>query len=98
MTQMFDKIRNQNRARRGIRGCAIVFDGDRGYRACRFDGLVDLDRDRLGGWIVLPFVPDSYQPEALIKRVLGPETEVNIRGLGYFFLFFTTLIGWLAKG
>jgi uncharacterized membrane protein len=33
------------------------------------------------GWVdgfVLPFVPDSYQPEALIKRVLGPETEVNI--------------------
>ena len=29
------------------------------------------------GWVdgfVLPFVPDSYQPEALIKRVLGPET------------------------
>ena len=54
------------------------------------------------GWVdgfVLPFVPDSYQPEALIKRVLGPETEVNIRGLGViFFLFFTTLIGWLAKG
>ena len=49
------------------------------------------------GWVdgfVLPFVPDSYQPEALIKRVLGPETEVNIRGLGViFFLFFTTLIG-----
>ena len=54
------------------------------------------------GWVdgfVLPFVPDSYQPEALIKRVLGPETEVNIRGLGViFFLLFTTLIGWLAKG
>ncbi len=46
------------------------------------------------GWVdgfVLPFVPDSYQPEALIKRVLGPETEVNIRGLGViFFLFFTS--------
>ena len=54
------------------------------------------------GWVdgfVLPFVPDSYQPEALIKRVLGPETEVNIRGLGViFFLLFTTLIGVACQG
>lgn len=54
------------------------------------------------GWVdgfVLPFVPESYQPEALIQAILGPETEVNIRGLGVvFFLLFTTLIGWLAKG
>lgn len=54
------------------------------------------------GWIdgfVLPFVPDSYQPDALIKMVFGQDTQINIRGVGVvFFLVFTIFTGWLAKG
>ena len=54
------------------------------------------------GWIdgfVLPFVPSQYQPEELLKAVLGEEVRLNIRGLGVvFFLIFTTFIGWIAKG
>ena len=54
------------------------------------------------GWVdsfVLPFVPGAYQPERLFQRIFGPETQVNIRGLGViFFLFFTVLVGWIAKG
>ena len=54
------------------------------------------------GWIdgfVLPFVPSQYQPEAILKAILGEEVRVNIRGLGVvFFLVFTTFIGWIAKG
>ena len=54
------------------------------------------------GWVdgfVLPFVPNSYQPENLIKQIFGEESQMNIRGLGViFFLVFTTFIGWVAKG
>jgi uncharacterized membrane protein len=63
------------------------------------------------GWVdsfVLPFVPQAYQPDELLLRVLGPETyakwigaegHLNIRGVGVvFFLLFTILVGWLAKG
>ena len=63
------------------------------------------------GWVdsfVLPFVPQAYQPDELLLRVLGPETyakwigdegHFNIRGVGVvFFLLFTILVGWLAKG
>ena len=61
------------------------------------------------GWIdgfVLPFVPDVYQPEQIINRLLGntdPLADnwitVNIRGLGVIvFLIFTILVGWIAKG
>ena len=54
------------------------------------------------GWVdgfVLPFVPNSYQPENLIKQIFGEERQMNIRGLGVlFFLVFTTFIGWIAKG
>ncbi|RBI85029.1 hypothetical protein DRV85_10215 [Rhodosalinus halophilus] len=54
------------------------------------------------GWIdsfVLPFVPNAYQPEQIFKQIFGPETEVNIRGLGVvFFLLFTVFVGWVAKG
>ena len=48
----------------------------------------------LMGWIdgwVLPFVPDQLLPE----RIIG----INLRGIGVvFFLLFTVLIGWVAKG
>ena len=61
------------------------------------------------GWVdafVLPFVPQSYMPESLLNRwlgngdPLGPEwIKVNLRGVGVvFFLFFTILVGWIAKG
>jgi len=54
------------------------------------------------GWIdswVLPFVPNAYQPDALIRLVFGEDTSVNIRGLGVVvFFLFTIFVGWLAKG
>ncbi len=54
------------------------------------------------GWIdswVLPFVPAAYQPEALIRRVFGPDITVNVRGVGVgVFLIFTIIVGWAAKG
>ena len=54
------------------------------------------------GWVdgfVLPFVPNSYQPENIIKQIFGEESQMNIRGLGViFFLVFTTFVGWIAKG
>jgi len=46
------------------------------------------------GWIdgvVLPLVPDQFQPE----RYIG----INLRGLGVIiFLLFTIIMGWIAKG
>lgn len=58
------------------------------------------------GWIdswVWPFVPDAYQPEQLVNRLLGRtppnEITVNVRGIGVFiFLIFTVLVGWVGKG
>lgn len=57
------------------------------------------------GWIdgwVLPFVPAAYQPEALINWIFGsPEQpiQISVRGVGVvFFLVFTLLVGWIAKG
>lgn len=52
----------------------------------------------LDGWI-LPLIPSSYQPDALIGRWFGPEYEFPVRGVGVLvFLFFTILVGWMAKG
>ena len=46
------------------------------------------------GWVdgfVLPLIPDQFNPEAYIG--------INLRGLGViFFLVFTILVGWVAKG
>jgi len=65
------------------------------------------------GWVdgfVLPFVPNTYQPEALINRWLdiprfvdGQPNEdwigINIRGIGVVvFLLFTIFVGWIARG
>ena len=54
------------------------------------------------GWIdswVLPFVPDNYQPDAIIMRLFGEETSVSIRGVGVVVFFtFTIFFGWVAKG
>ena len=48
----------------------------------------------IAGWIdgfVLPLVPSTFQPEQYIG--------INLRGVGViFFLVFTVIIGWLAKG
>lgn len=60
------------------------------------------------GWVdgvVMPFVPGYWQPESIVNRFMGnargsPEwIEINIRGVGVvFFLLFTVIIGWVAKG
>ena len=54
------------------------------------------------GWVdgwVLPFVPDAYQPEVILKQIFGEDFTINVRGLGVvLFLLFTILVGWLAKG
>lgn len=64
------------------------------------------------GWIdswVMPFVPGYYHPDMLIQRwfgqspwfiaLFGENVHVNIRGVGVvFFLIFTSLVGWTAKG
>ncbi|WP_319823668.1 DUF502 domain-containing protein [Thalassovita sp.] len=48
----------------------------------------------LMGWVdsvVLPLVPERFQPE--------PYIGINLRGVGIiFFLVFTVVIGWIAKG
>ncbi len=52
----------------------------------------------LDGWI-LPLIPGSYQPQALIRYYFGPDANYPVRGLGVIvFLIFTVLIGWIAKG
>jgi uncharacterized membrane protein len=61
------------------------------------------------GWVdgfVLPFVPEGYQPEGIVNRLLGNTdptgadwVRVNVRGVGViFFLLFTLAVGWVAKG
>ena len=58
------------------------------------------------GWIdswVWPFVPDAYQPDALVNRYFRAEgadwINVNVRGIGVFvFLIFTVIVGWMGKG
>ena len=52
----------------------------------------------LDGWI-LPLIPATYQPDALIGRWFGPEYEFPVRGVGVLvFLIVTIIIGWLAQG
>lgn len=52
----------------------------------------------LDGWI-LPLIPASYQPDAVISRWFGPEYEFPVRGVGVLvFLIVTIIVGWLAKG
>jgi uncharacterized membrane protein len=58
------------------------------------------------GWVdswVWPFIPQAYQPTALINDLLGRgpdnQIEVNVRGVGVvIFLIFTILVGWVGKG
>jgi uncharacterized membrane protein len=55
------------------------------------------------GWIdswVLPFIPQTWHPDALLRTYLGDNAWVtNIRGVGVVvFLVFTIFVGWIAKG
>ena len=54
------------------------------------------------GWIdgfVLPFIPNLYHPDNILNTIFGQDVAINIRGLGVVvFLFFTTFVGWIAKG
>ena len=54
------------------------------------------------GWIdawVLPFVPQAYHPDSLLRHYFGEDWTYNVRGLGVIvFLVFTVFVGWLAKG
>jgi uncharacterized membrane protein len=52
----------------------------------------------IDGWI-LPLIPSSYQPEALVEHYIGPDANFPVRGVGVLvFLIFTVMIGWMAKG
>lgn len=54
------------------------------------------------GWIdswVLPLVPAQWQPDSILRDILGPETAYSVRGVGVIvFLVFTIIVGWVAKG
>jgi uncharacterized membrane protein len=54
------------------------------------------------GWIdswVLPLVPAQWQPDSILRDILGPETAYSVRGVGVIvFLVFTVIVGWVAKG
>jgi uncharacterized membrane protein len=54
------------------------------------------------GWIdgwVLPFVPQAYHPNQMLRYYFGDDWTYNIRGLGVIvFLAFTIFVGWVAKG
>jgi uncharacterized membrane protein len=54
------------------------------------------------GWIdswVLPLVPAQWQPDSVLRDILGPETAYSVRGVGVIvFLVFTVIVGWIAKG
>lgn len=54
------------------------------------------------GWIdswILPLIPASWQPDALLRDVFGENLRFSLRGVGVIvFLIFTIIIGWIAKG
>lgn len=54
------------------------------------------------GWIdswILPLIPASWQPEALLRDIFGENVRFSLRGVGVIvFLIFTIIIGWIAKG
>ena len=52
----------------------------------------------LDGWI-LPLIPQSYLPEAMLAWLFGPGYSFPVRGVGVVVFFvFTTFVGWIAKG
>ena len=67
----------------------------------------------VAGWVdgwVLPFVPDRWHLDTVLQRIFGDTgwyqwlsggegQRLNVRGVGViFFLLFTIIIGWMAKG
>ena len=54
------------------------------------------------GWIdswILPLIPASWQPEALLRDYFGDDFSFSLRGVGVIvFLIFTIIVGWIAKG
>ncbi len=73
-----------------------------GLRASFLTGIVVIAPVWLTGWLiwsvvgwidsaVLPLVPQRFQPEEYVG--------INVHGVGViFFLFFTIIVGWIAKG
>lgn len=52
----------------------------------------------IDGWI-LPLIPAAYQPDALVRYYIGPDSHFPVRGTGVLvFLVFTAIVGWLARG
>lgn len=93
MTKPFDDLEPKKRRRHPILG---------GLRASFLTGLIVIAPIGLTVWLiwtvvgwvdgwVLPFVPHQFRPEQYIG--------INLRGVGViFFLVFTILVGWVAKG
>ena len=54
------------------------------------------------GWIdswILPLIPATWQPDALLRDYFGENVRFSLRGVGVIvFLIFTIIIGWIAKG
>lgn len=54
------------------------------------------------GWIdswVLPFIPQAWRPDTLLRQVFGEDFTMYPRGAGVvIFLIFTVIMGWIAKG
>ena len=54
------------------------------------------------GWIdswILPLIPASWQPDALLRDYFGENVSFSLRGVGVIvFLIFTIIVGWIAKG
>ena len=54
------------------------------------------------GWIdswILPLIPATWQPDALLRDYFGDNVRFSLRGVGVIvFLVFTIIVGWIAKG
>ena len=54
------------------------------------------------GWIdswILPLIPATWQPDALLRDYFGDNVRFSLRGVGVIvFLIFTIIVGWIAKG
>jgi len=93
MTKPFDDLEPKKKRRHPVLG---------GLRASFLTGLIVIAPIGLTAWLiwavvgwidgwVLPFVPHQFRPEQYIG--------INLRGVGViFFLVFTILVGWVAKG
>ncbi len=93
MTTPFDDLEPKKKKRHPILG---------GLRASFLTGLIVIAPIGLTAWLiwtvvgwidgwVLPFVPYQFRPEQYIG--------INLRGVGViFFLLFTIIVGWVAKG